>query len=755
MKKRYRNFAAFLLLLFVSTPMFSQDSLLIYRSSVRDVLEVPRSESLADALNLQVITASNTSEKIADAPAQMLVLTREQLIKRGYRSLLDFLKDLPGVDLSIAHGDTYFKAYFRGYRNTIGDAFLFMIDGVIFNDLYFNQTRSVIAMPLSFVEQIEIVYGPASSVYGPNATMGVINVITKKGQDVSHANSLSGFASMTGAGYGIADLQYLYRKNRFGISVTGRFQSGNLNQVVNPEDFYWTQKKWHSDSKLWGDFVNNENTAGSFSSPEKSKALDVRMFTDKIEIGAQYYQGKTGFGTTYPADRITPLSIWDLPEKSIFARYSAALGRKLSSRTFVRYRTSEVANGSADLQGYNVTNGKAEPVRYGNTLLMPGESMRILAYSFWQTFNESVSFYQDFDYNFSEKITFRAGFKYEDKNLQKAYDIMSGDLYFPDSLKKASLAYPERIPFLQRPYNRINWRDLGGYVQAKIRINELNILHLGLRNDNNSSYGDTFTLRAGYIRKLGKANLKFFYGEAFQEPVPRLLYGGWRGSGSDPTLLPERSRTAEINFNLIKGKISQNVNLYAIQNYNTIVNFTGGAQNLGERNVAGLDYELRAFLPWRKTEITFYYSAILYQSEKKFNANKEFLGTGIIGDLATHKFFLIVNSEISSKINVNLRARFISEKKTVASNPLGRVPGYFVSDINVLYTNFLVKGLNLSLGCSNLLNTVYFTPGVRDAGSGNTGGTWEGRRWNGSKSWYNSWLPQPRREIWLSLIFNL
>jgi outer membrane receptor protein involved in Fe transport len=208
-------------------------------------------------------------------------------------------------------------------------------------------------------------------------------------------------------------------------------------------------------------------------------------------------------------------------------------------------------------------------------------------------------------------------------------------------------------------------------------------------------------------------------------------------------------------LNYTKGKFSQHLGMYWVQNYNTIVNFAGGAQNLGERQVAGLEYELRAFLPWKKTEISFFASSILLQEEKKFGSNKEVLGKGIIGDLAKFKLFLTLNSELTSHLNVNLRARYISEKQTIASNPLGTVPGYFSCDASILYANFLVKGLNISLSASNLLNTVYFHPGIRDAGSGESGGTWDGRKWNGSLSWYNSMIPQPRRQVWLSLVFNL
>src|SRR5690242_6739039 len=90
------------------------------------------------------------------------------------------LDDLPSMDVARSYGETYFKTYWRGYRNVIGSPYLLMIDGVVFNHLYRNDTEIMEAFPLTNVDHIEIVYGPASALYGANAAMGVINVITRK-----------------------------------------------------------------------------------------------------------------------------------------------------------------------------------------------------------------------------------------------------------------------------------------------------------------------------------------------------------------------------------------------------------------------------------------------------------------------------------------------------------------------------------------------------------------------------------------------
>ena len=135
--------------------------------------------SLADILNIKVVTASNREETLRKVPATMIVVTDTEIKERGYTELYDVLNDLPGFDLSRAFGDDYVYVSTRGYRKTLSDQMLLMIDGIIMNHLWSNNMNLATQYPLAGVKQIEVVYGPASAVYGANAFAGVINIITK------------------------------------------------------------------------------------------------------------------------------------------------------------------------------------------------------------------------------------------------------------------------------------------------------------------------------------------------------------------------------------------------------------------------------------------------------------------------------------------------------------------------------------------------------------------------------------------------
>ena len=120
--------------------------------------------SLEQLLEVTITTASRSAERVGDAPATVIVLTRDDLQRRGYRELSEIFNDLPGMDLSRPYGDTYFRNQWRGLRGTIGTPWLLMVDGVIYNHLYFNQTEIIAALPMSNIAQVEVVYGPASAV---------------------------------------------------------------------------------------------------------------------------------------------------------------------------------------------------------------------------------------------------------------------------------------------------------------------------------------------------------------------------------------------------------------------------------------------------------------------------------------------------------------------------------------------------------------------------------------------------------------
>ncbi len=144
------------------------------------------SPALEDATTLDqvVVTAAGFEQKLTDAPASISVISREELKKRPYMTLIDAVRDLEGVDVGETSDKTGQKTI--SIRGMGPDYTLILIDGRRQNnhgDIYpnaFGGNQFNHIPPLDMIERIEVIRGPASTLYGADALGGVINIITRK-----------------------------------------------------------------------------------------------------------------------------------------------------------------------------------------------------------------------------------------------------------------------------------------------------------------------------------------------------------------------------------------------------------------------------------------------------------------------------------------------------------------------------------------------------------------------------------------------
>ena len=149
-----------------------------------------------------VFTASKYDQPLNEAPADVTVVTRAEILRYGWLTLADVLR---GVRSFLVTNDrNYAYAGVRGFART-GDyngRLLLLVDGHRTNDAIYDQallgTEGPVDMDL--VERVEIVRGAGSSLYGSNAFFGVINLITRRGRDIGgvEVSALAGTQSTYG-----------------------------------------------------------------------------------------------------------------------------------------------------------------------------------------------------------------------------------------------------------------------------------------------------------------------------------------------------------------------------------------------------------------------------------------------------------------------------------------------------------------------------------------------------------------------------
>lgn len=168
-----------------------------------------------------IITANRGASRIADVPARVTLLGPAAIASRPAATVDEMLASVPGLNVSRSFGIFSHKSSvtMRGLSGNEQARVLVMIDGVPVNKSDGGSVNWNLLDP-AMVERIEVVKGPASSMYGSNAMGGTINIITRKPEE-----ALSGKVT---AGYGTYNTFFAR------ISLGQNFTQGR--NLVSPEN---------------------------------------------------------------------------------------------------------------------------------------------------------------------------------------------------------------------------------------------------------------------------------------------------------------------------------------------------------------------------------------------------------------------------------------------------------------------------------------------------------------------------------------
>jgi iron complex outermembrane receptor protein len=131
-----------------------------------------------------VSIASRYEQPISKAPANVYVITDEDIRHSGATDLPTVLRRVPGMDVMQMSGAD-FNVSARGNNQPFANKMLVLVDGrSIYNDVQGSVFWKAIPVTLPEIKRIEVLKGPASSIYGFNAFDGIINIITKSPEEM-------------------------------------------------------------------------------------------------------------------------------------------------------------------------------------------------------------------------------------------------------------------------------------------------------------------------------------------------------------------------------------------------------------------------------------------------------------------------------------------------------------------------------------------------------------------------------------------
>jgi len=196
-----------------------------------------------------VVTAAPESVDAATVPANVTVITSDDIAKMNARTVPDVLKYLAGVNVAdwLGNGRTA-HVDIRGFGEGAGANVLVLVDGRRVNapDLSGADWTTI---PIERIARIEVVRGGAGVLYGDNATAGVINIITKKGEGKptlvsdTHVGGNSEFGQRLSLSGGWGALGYMLDGAYFGAkgyrtNSYFRDRSAGIRLTFDPESWY-------------------------------------------------------------------------------------------------------------------------------------------------------------------------------------------------------------------------------------------------------------------------------------------------------------------------------------------------------------------------------------------------------------------------------------------------------------------------------------------------------------------------------------
>ncbi len=197
-------FVFFITVIFSFHSNAQNDSTFLMSGSVIDIKGL---KPETDGTEESVSVASLFKSGIYEAPGVITVITEDDIRSGGYRDIMDILNQIPGFSLAsdVQNGISF------GVRGNWADEakLLFMLDGMPLNELSYGTYLIAQRIPILNIRRIEVIRGAGSSKYGGIAALGVINIITKTGQELS-GHTVLGNVGMAGSKLSRSQFSYNY-----------------------------------------------------------------------------------------------------------------------------------------------------------------------------------------------------------------------------------------------------------------------------------------------------------------------------------------------------------------------------------------------------------------------------------------------------------------------------------------------------------------------------------------------------------------
>ncbi len=521
--------------------------------------QTPEDESLSLG-EMKIATVSKRAQKVTDAPAAVFVITDRMIQERGYNNLAELLEDIPEVEFNKRTAGEY--GNFITMRGIAGSEKLVVLrDGFRFNSPTGAPFMLGPQYSLVNVKRVEVIIGPASALYGPDVFAGIVNIITKTGEELRGSSVSTSFGR-----YGTVENTFatgfkLSAQDGVSVAISGQRFTSNEPDFPNlyPSDYKWYNTKYKTQGKLLANPFSNAEVAvpiTAFEIPTSGYALNLKINAKNFELGyaRNRLEHSAGLGWRPEFTLFREDVLFGNMMEAMWAQYTLqSVSGKWESRTALSRSMNELPPEAKFLNTY---------------------SNYFDAYKY--AYDKVVRLEEQVNFNLSDAVFLTAGGSYEDfESLPQTSDL-------PFQYDKTKAADAQNIHYIGtdlqdkngasllilQDFYHLDFQNLGGYAQLQVKAGRDLEMTFGGRYDHNTRYGDSFKPRVGlvYTPTTG-VKMKLLYGEAILAPSPHKAYqhfgsffpvvdstnkivrlgsAFWRLTS--PDLKPERMRAYEGSF---------------------------------------------------------------------------------------------------------------------------------------------------------------------------------------------------------------
>ena len=603
-------------------------------------------------LELPVDSVSGVSkfeQSIRRAPAGVTVLTSADIRNYGWRTLSDALRSAPGFHI---RNDRFYEYIGnRGFTRPFdyNSRTLVLINGHRVNDAIYQQgsVGTDFLLDLDLVDRIEIIRGPGSSIYGSNAFYGTINVIPKKGSDIS-----GGEASLA---VGSAP------EGKARLTVGDRTPGGIVYLISATE---W-ESRGESDYALPSDWRAADAT---FTQRRVKNSDDMINRSAYASASWRGFEAELAYGRRHK-DVLPP----------------------------VYYTAANSPSYGVDERAYALLRASGQPTQNSNL----SATTTLDYYHYSGIFSPAFTGLEE-QLNYADSLSLGTEITWR-QTIGEHHELSLGIEHienFQQDLGRNNLATGERVVHV-----RETSAQTSPFAQLDAELSQTLHLSLGGRYD---SYGDgqqRATPRTGLIWDANKnTTLKILYGESFRAPNVEERFATEVGLISNPELGPETNRTWEfISEHCLDQtwRIESHVYHIVSQDLITTIPFGGPGQatysNAQEFTTQGADISLSATYAGGLQIRT---SATLQQTEDEATGSDA-------PDAPRHLYKLNLSIPLGeSGLRVSGELQYVSSRSDAEHREL---PDYVTGNVT-LRTRNLWRHWDLSLSVYNIADTRWTEP---------------------------------------------